>query len=272
MSPLLMVALFVAGVAGGALNSVAGGGSFIVFPMMLLGGIGPVAANATTAVALWPAGLASASAYREHLPKSRVMLGLLAAMSLLGGGMGAKLLLVTSDATFARILPWLMLAAASIFTFGPSITRRVRGSQTMSEAAGRTLVTFSTRRLVFGAILQLIISTYGGYFGGGMGIMMLATFTLMGMTHMHEMNGLKVILGILINGVALVAFFAASKVVYAAAIPVAIGSVVGGWSGAALARRMDPKQVRLVVLAVAWSLTVWFFYRVLRRQPLQRKP
>ena len=112
---LAFVALFAAGVAGGALNSVAGGGSLIVFPTMLIGGTPPVAANATTTVALWPAGLASAGAYRDHLPKSRLTIVVLAAMSVLGGGIGAKLLLVTSDSTFARILPWLMLAAAAVF-------------------------------------------------------------------------------------------------------------------------------------------------------------
>jgi uncharacterized membrane protein YfcA len=243
---LTLVALFAAGVAGGALNSVAGGGSFIVFPTMLLGGVPPVAANATTTVALWPAGLASASAYREHLPKSRRDMIVLCMMSVLGGGIGAKLLLVTSDSTFARILPWLMFAAASVFTFGPRVTSRARGSH---------------RSLAFGAILQLVISMYGGYFGGGMGIMMLATFTPMGMTHMHEMNALKVVLGLLINGVALVAFFVAGKVLVDAAIPVAAGAIVGGWSGAAIARRVEPKQVRRLVFVVAWSLTAWFFWK-----------
>ncbi len=125
---LAFLALFAAGTAGGALNAVAGGGSFIVFPtMLLLSGIGPVAANATTAVALWPAGLASAGAYREHLPRSRRTLLVLCAMSALGGGLGAKLLLVTSDQTFAKLLPLLMLAAASIFTFGPRFTSRAQG-------------------------------------------------------------------------------------------------------------------------------------------------
>ncbi|HVJ95048.1 MAG TPA: sulfite exporter TauE/SafE family protein, partial [Labilithrix sp.] len=260
---LASVALFFAGAAGGALNSVAGGGSFIVFPTMLLAGIPPVTANATTTVALWPAGLASAGAYRPHLPKSRWTLGVLCAMSLLGGGFGAKLLLVTSDTTFARILPALMFAAAAIFTFGPRLTSRVRKTPISLDAGGFEMA--SGRHLLFGAALQLVISTYGGYFGGGMGIMMLATFTLMGMSHMHEMNALKVVLGILINGVALIAFIEAGKVVTSVAIPVALGSIAGGWLGAALARRVAPAKVRRIVLLVAWSLTLWFFYRALRK-------
>jgi uncharacterized membrane protein YfcA len=243
--------LFLAGAAGGALNSVAGGGSFIVFPTLLFGGVPPVAANATTSVALWPAGLASIGPYREHLPRDKRTFVTLAVMSALGGGVGAKLLLVTSDQTFARILPFLMLAAAAIFTFGPRLTK----------AKGRENGKVS---LAIGAMVQLLISSYGGYFGGGMGIMMLAAFTLMGMGHMHEMNALKVVLSLLINGVALVAFVLAGKVAGSAAIPVAIGAVVGGWGGAALAKRVDPKQVRKLVLVVAWALTAWFFYRQVR--------
>ncbi|MFO0741680.1 MAG: sulfite exporter TauE/SafE family protein [Labilithrix sp.] len=252
MSPLAYVVLFFAGAAGGALNSVAGGGSFIVFPTMLIfAGIGDVAANATTAVALWPAGLASAGAYRQFLGRfERRTLIALSVIAAIGGGLGAKLLLVTSDRTFAKLLPILMITAAVVFTFGPRINAAAKGRQLP---------------LVFGAILQLVISTYGGYFGGGMGIMMLATFTLMGMAHLHEMNALKTILGLLINGVALVAFFMDGKVAVDAAIPAAVGSIAGGYAGAALARRVDPKHVRKIVLVVAWSLVCWFSYRALRK-------
>lgn len=252
MTPLAYVVLFLAGAAGGALNSVAGGGSFIVFPAMLLfAGIGDVAANATTSVALWPAALASAGAYREFLARfERRTILVLCAVAAIGGGLGAKLLLVTSDHTFTKLLPALMTAAAVVFTFGPRITRLAKGRQ---------------MPLVFGAVLQLAISTYGGYFGGGMSIMMLASFTLMGMTHLHEMNALKTILGLLINGVALVAFFIDAKVALGAAVPAAAGSIAGGYLGAAFARRVDPKHVRKIVLAVAWSLVAWFVYRALRR-------
>jgi len=227
-------------------HSVAGGGSFIVFPTMLFGGIGAVAANATTAVALWPAGLGSLGGYREHFPKDRRAFAVLAATSAIGGGLGAKLLLSTSDGTFSRILPFLMLAAALVFTAGPHLTRRGVAIRLPP---------------LLGVAFQLAIATYGGYFGGGMGIMMLATFTLMGMTHLHEMNALKVICGLLINGVALVTFLLAGKVVYLAALPVALGAVAGGFAGASTARRIDPKRVRRFVLLVAWSLTAWFFCR-----------
>lgn len=245
MSPAFALALFAAGTAGGAINSVAGGGSFFVYPTMLFGGIPPVAANATTAVALWPAGLGSIGPYRRHIPDDRKLLITLSIMSALGGGFGAALLLITSDQTFAKLLPFLMLAAATVFTFGPRFTKSLK----------------SQRGLLFGAIIQFLISTYGGYFGGGMGIMMLATFTLMGMTDLHAMNAVKVILGLLINGVALLAFFGAGKVVLAVVVPTVLGGVFGGWSGAAIARRVAPAQVRKLVLVVAWSLTLYFFSR-----------
>jgi uncharacterized protein len=243
-----IVLVFVAGALGGALNSVAGGGSFIVFPAMLLTGIPPVTANATTTAALWPAGFGSFVAYREHLPKDRRTTIVLSLASVIGGGFGARLLLVTSDETFSKILPWLLLAASLVFSFGP----RLAGTKRRVP-------------LVVGAIVQLVISSYGGYFGGGMGILMLATFTLMGMTHMHEMNALKVVLGLLINGMAIVLFLVAGKVVLAVAVPVAIGSIAGGFVGAAVAKRIAPARVRTFVLVFAWALTAFFFYRVLRK-------
>jgi len=249
--------LFAAGAAGGALNSVAGGGSFIVFPTVLFAGVPPVAANATTAAALWPAGLASSVAYRKELPRERTTLVVLALASALGGALGAKLLLVTSDQTFAKLIPWLLLAASAVFTFGPRVSARL--SKTTAEEGSA----HAPRRLplALGALVQLLIASYGGYFGGGMGILMLATFTLMGMTHIHQMNALKIILGILINGAANIAFFAAHKVHLDVAIPVAVGSIAGGWAGAAWARTIDPKRVRLAVMIFAWSLTAYFFVR-----------
>ncbi len=241
---LVVLLLFAAGVAGGAINAVAGGGSFLVFPSLLVVGVPPVAANATTAAALWPAGIASTIAYRKDLPTERRSLVVLCIASAIGGALGALLLLRTSDETFTKILPLLMLAASAVFTAGPRLSQRRKAGH-LSLAAG--------------AFVQLLISSYGGYFGGGMGILMLATFTLMGMTQLHSMNGLKTVLGVFINGAANVAFFAAHKVVVAVALPVAIGSIVGGFGAAAVARKVDPKKVRLLVLIFAWALTAWFF-------------
>ena len=240
---LVAALLFAAGVVGGAINAVAGGGSFIVFPSLLLVGVPPVAANATTAVALWPAGIASTIAYRKDLPSGRRPIIVLSITSAVGGALGAMLLLKTSDETFTKILPLLMFAASAVFTAGPRLQKARQGAQLP---------------LVAGALVQLVIASYGGYFGGGMGILMLATFTLMGMTNLHSMNGLKTVLGVFINGAANVAFFIAHKVVLSVALPVAIGSIVGGFGAAALARKVDPKKVRTFVLVFAWGLTAWF--------------
>ncbi len=238
--------LFVAGVLGGALNSVAGGGSFVVFPLLLLAvGIPPVAANATTAVGLWPAGVASIVAYRRELPRTR-SLAWLGGVSALGGGAGALLLVRTSDATFARLVPWLLLCASAVFTFGPTVTR-LRPRARLPFAGG--------------VLLQLAIATYGGYFGGGMGILMLAVYTLLGMTDIHAMNALKVVQGVLINGVAVALFLVAGKVDLSVAAPIGLGGITGGFVGAALARRLAATRVRGFVLVVAWSMTAYFFTR-----------
>jgi uncharacterized membrane protein YfcA len=198
---------------------------------------------------LWPAGVSSTIAYRKDLPRQTKTLVVLAIASALGGALGAVMLLATSDHTFTRILPLLMFAASAVFTLGPRVAKLRKGGH---------------MPLAMGAFVQLLISSYGGYFGGGMGILMLATFTLMGMTHLHSMNGLKTLLGMLINGAANVAFFIAHKVVIDVAIPVAIGSIVGGWFGAAIARTIHPDRVRWFVLLFAWGLTAWFFVKALR--------
>jgi uncharacterized membrane protein YfcA len=244
----ISVLLFVVGALGGALNSVAGGGSFLAFPTMLFAGVPPVAANATTAVALWPAGLTSVAAYREHLvAQDRRTSIVLAIASAVGGGVGAKLLLVTSDATFARMIPFLLLAAAVVFTFGPRLSQGKKRSVPLAA----------------GALVQLVIASYGGYFGGGMGILMLATMTLMGMDHIHRMNALKVVLALLINGVAMVLFLASGKVVLGVVLPTTLGALLGGWLGADVARKIDPKKVRIAVLVLAWCLTAWFFVKTM---------
>jgi hypothetical protein len=237
--------LFFAAALGGALNSVAGGGSFVTLPALLYGGITPVAANATSTLALWPGSLSSAFAYRREI-KTRGAHGLgLLAVSLVGGLIGARLLVRTSDTSFMRLLPWLMLLAAGTFTFG--------GRRPASDAKPHALW------IVLG--LQLAISIYGGYFGGGMGIMMLATLSLAGMTDIHEMNGLKSLLGVTINGVALVEFMTRHAIVWQPGLVMVAGSLVGGYAGASVARKVDRRSVRTLATVVAWGMTIYFFIR-----------
>jgi uncharacterized membrane protein YfcA len=249
MSVPTLVFLFFAAALGGALNSVAGGGSFIAFPALLFSGVAPVVANATNTVALWPAGLASAFAYRRELPGPRSTLIVLSTSSLVGGVAGAVLLLKTSETTFVHLLPWLLLVATVLFTFGKQLTSRL-------PAAGSSRGT-----LVAVACAQTVIAVYGGYFGGGMGILMLATLSFMGMTNIHAMNAMKTILSTVINGVAVIAFVIAGAVAWRPGSVMVVGGILGGYVGATLARRIAPARVRTFVGAVAWAMTAYFFLR-----------
>ncbi len=251
-----MVLLLAAAVTAGALNAVAGGGSFISFPALLFVGVPPVIANATNAVALWPAGIASAIAYREHITQPKRVLFLLGAASLVGGAIGAGLLLLTSEVTFVFLLPWLLLVASALFTFSAPLMRRVRGGR--EPRRGPLAV-------AIGVVPQLIISIYGGYFGGGMGIMMMALWSVLGLTNIHEMNGLKGLLGTVINGVAVLAFVGAGAIAWAPGTIMVMGATAGAFAGASLAKRIDAKWVRRTVTLVAWGMTVLFFVKTYGR-------
>ncbi len=262
------VLLFLAAFAGGALNAVAGGGSFITLPTLLYSGVAPVSANATSTLAMWPASLASALAYRAEIGRSRAWMLRLGAISLMGGLLGGLLLVGTSDESFVRLLPWLMLVAATTFSVGSRITvwaRGRKGSVPASAAGGQASLTAASIHNVHLPLwtlpLQLLIATYGGYFGGGMGIMMLAAMAVAGMTDMHEMNGLKTVLAIAINGVALVAFILSGSIAWTPGLVMVCGGVSGGYAGASLARRVAGPAVRRVVMVVAWTMTAYFFVR-----------
>ncbi len=239
--------LFAAAAAGGAINAVAGGGSFVAFPALLAAGVPPISANATNTVALWPGSVASAVAYRQEIAAMRRELVPLGIASFVGGLGGSILLLRTSNDTFVLLIPWLLLFAAALFSFG----KRLSGFFAKGTEASLGVVT----------VVQLAISIYGGYFGGGMGIMMLAVLSLMGMTDIHKMNGLKTVLAALINGVAVVAFIMAGAVTWGPGLVMVAGGIAGGYAGAAVARRVSPAAVRLVVLVVAWTMTAYFFVK-----------
>jgi uncharacterized membrane protein YfcA len=266
--------LFLAAFVGGALNAVAGGGSFITLPTLLYSGVAPVSANATSTFAMWPASLASALAYRAEIGRSRAWMVRLGAISLVGGLLGGLLLVRTSDESFVRLLPWLMLVATATFSFGSQIAawaRRRKATASPMSAAGASppIAGLHEGRGTIDHVhvplwtlpLQLLIATYGGYFGGGMGIMMLAAMAVAGMTDMHEMNGLKTVLAIAINGVALAAFIVSGSIAWAPGLVMVLGGVSGGYAGASLARRVAGPAVRRVVIIVAWTMTVYFFVR-----------
>jgi uncharacterized membrane protein YfcA len=206
-----------------------------------------VPANASNTIALGPGSIASAFAYRRELAEARGPLVWLGGAAVAGGLGGSLLLLHTAETTFVLLIPWLLLFATLLFTFGGGLARRLTGGK---EAP-----------LAVGVAAQLGISLYGGYFGGGAGIMMLAVLTLLGMTHIHRMNALKNTLGALINGVAVAAFLVAGAVRWAPGSVMIAGGITGGYLGARLARKVDPKRVRGLVVVVAWSMTAYFFVR-----------
>jgi uncharacterized protein len=256
---LTPVFLFVIAFLGGALNAVAGGGSFIALPALIYTGVGPVAANATTTLAMWPGSFASAIAYRREISVERSWLLSLGGVSLVGGLLGGALLVKTSDTTFLGLLPWLMLAAVATFTFGGAITARWPASRSMSRPVPQRENALGAPAWILA--LQLAIAIYGGYFGGGMGIMMLAAFSIAGMTDIHRMNGLKAVLSVAINGVALIAFIIDGAIVWRPGLVMVAGGIAGGYLGALIATKVGVPVVRWFVVGVGWLMTAYFFWR-----------
>jgi uncharacterized membrane protein YfcA len=244
--------LFFAGVLGGALNAVAGGGSFIAFPALLFSGVPPIPANATNTVALWVGVTASGGAYRKHLNISRRILIPLIATSVLGGLAGAFLLLQTPAHTFLRVLPWLLLGATLLFAFGRRVTGRFSGGLEREASA---------MALSVACLFELLVAVYGGYFGGGVGIMNLAMLAALGMTNIHAMNALKSVLGAVINGVAVVTFIAARAVYWREGSVTTLGAIVGGYFGAHYAQKLPQSWIRTFVILVGAAMTIYFFIR-----------
>jgi uncharacterized protein len=249
------IVLFLAAAVGGALNAVAGGGTFVVLPAMVLTGVAPKLANTTTTVALWPGALASAGAYRKQLESvGRPMLLLLGSISIVGGTLGALLLLHIPQATFSRLLPFLLLLATVLFAFGGSASRRLR--EWMLGAG------VSTRLVMLGvAVLQVPISIYGGFFGGGIGILMLATLGLSGLSNLNTMNALKTVLAACINGAAVITFVIVGAVVWPQWLVMIIGAMAGGYGGARFALRLDQRILRALVIGVGCAMTLIFFLK-----------
>lgn len=272
MDFLQAVILFGAATIAGALNSFAGGGSFISFPALVFTGVPIISANVTNKIALWPGAMSSAVAYRRELARvSRTLLVLIIA-SLVGSVLGALLLLRIDAETFRRMVPYLLLIATLLFTFSDHLKA---WSQSRSHA-GRDTPPQSIhhqqwRTIATMGLLQLIISIYGGFFGGGMGIMMLAMLAVTGMEHMHTMNALKNLLGSFITGISVLTFViedVAARlqslegvVAWPQAIVMVIGASLGGYLGGSYARTLDPALVRRVVIAAGFVITLIFFVR-----------
>jgi uncharacterized protein len=247
--------LFFAAVIAGTLNSIAGGGSFVSFPALMFTGVPGVEANATNTVAVWPGLAATVFTYlkRLHVP-ARLLLPLLVT-SVTGGFAGALLLIKTPQRTFEHLVPWLLLGGTLLFAYGP----RIRSIFGKSGTATTDLHNTSWLALSAASLLQLLVGTYGGYFGGGIGFVMMGMMAALGMTDIHNMNALRTLLAATINIVAVGTFIVAGAVLWPQCLVMIIGAMAGGWSGGHYAQKADPKKLRYVVILTGLAMTVYFF-------------
>lgn len=244
------ILLALGGFGAGAMNAIAGGGTFISFPALLAIGLPPVTANASNSVALWPASLASAWAYRRELARYRQHLPRLTLAAFVGGALGGGLLLVTSNALFARLVPWLLLTATLLFALAPRINRWLEARR---RAGPRQALGWG------GTLFQLLVSIYGGFFGAGMGIVMIAAIAMQGIEDLNEINALKNWLSAVIYSVAALTFTLGGAVSWPHTLVVLLAAAVGGYLAGYVARRLPAIWLRRFILLVGTALTLYYF-------------
>ena len=238
--------VFATALLAGGINSVAGGGSLITFPTLVWLGLPSVLANATNTVALWPGSLGALWGYRRELRTTEPRFYGLIVPSLVGGVAGAVLLRLTPTAVFDRLVPVLILFATLLFMVQEPVQRRF-ARPSAAHRGGRWLA---------GAMLfQFLVGVYGGYFGAGIGILMLAALSILGHQDIHQMNGLKALLGTFINGTAALYFIWMRMVSWPDAIVMMAAAIAGGVAGAALARRLGQRAVRRIVIGIGLGMT-----------------
>ncbi len=245
--------LFIAAVIAGAINSVAGGGSLISFPALVAFGVPSVPANATNTAALAPGSLSSTLAYRRDTELYTDLVLPLLVPSFIGGLLGAFVLVITPPELFNRIVPFLVLFATLLFAFNDQFTRWIKlgGTEDQVTLGGR----------VWGFVFQLFVATYGGYFSAGIGILMLGSLSVIGLRDIHRMNNLKMILSTVINLIAFIFLALKGLVVWHLAIWMGIGAVVGGYGGARLAKRVDPRYIRAFVIGIGIVVSGYLLVR-----------
>lgn len=251
MTPVDAVVLFALGAIGSGINAVAGGGSLVTFPTLTLGlGLTEKVANATSSVGLFPGSIAGGIGFANHLGRTGRFLKPLLAPSVLGSVAGALLLLNTSDRGFALAVPWLILLAAVLLLMQPHIRRWAGRHESEAVLSLRT-----------GLIVQTFVGIYGGYFGAGMGIMMLAAFSLYMEGSVHEINAVKNWLGLAINGTCSVVFLLDGVARWHFSVVMILGSLVGGYYAARVSQRLDPNRLRTVIGVSALVMAGYYFYR-----------
>jgi len=233
--------------AAGAINSIAGGGTLLTFPALLAAGLPPVTANATSSVSLVPGSLAAWWGYRGVESNTRTLWAL-GIPSVVGGGGGAVLLLWTGDALFGKLVPWLVLGATVLFIVQERLSRRIPRTAPLW-----TVVFF-----------QFLVSVYGGFFGAGMGILMLAAHGYLGVRDIHQLNSIKNFCAVCINGIATATFVVMHRVQWMPALVMAVAAIIGGYLGAIGARRVPASVVRKIVAGIGLGIAALLFWRQFR--------
>src|SRR5262245_54658972 len=246
----LVLAAFVAGV----MNSIAGGGMLLAFPVLIWLGLDPKVANATGTVALWPGLFGGLFGYRREMDDSSTILTRLGAVSMVGGGLGAWLLIVTPSPTFAKLVPFLILFATVLFMLQGPVNRWLRLTASV-DAPNKSWWTFAI-------VVQFFSAMYGGYFGAGNGIWMLAALGLLGIHDIHRANGIKNFLGICINSVAVLAFSISHLVEWPRALLMAVAALLGGYFGARTARRVGRVFIRREIVVIGLLITIVMLWQM----------
>ncbi len=239
-----LIVPLLAAVLAGAINSAAGGGSFISFPALLLVGIPPIAANATNTTAMWIGNIGSIGGFREDLQLERRDALWPIIISVVGSTIGSLLLLRTPENAFERAVPALLAFATIVFAASPALRRSIPAGTARSP-----LATFAP---------LFLVSLYGGYFGAGIGIMLLALFAATTSLAIVRANALKNVLVFFVNGTAVIPFAIAHAIVWPEALLMAIGAIAGAYGGARIIRRLPPTAVRVIVIAIGTTMTIYF--------------
>ena len=246
--------LFAAAAIAGTLNALAGGGSFISFPVLLFLRVPPVQANATNTVALWPGLAASALAYLKRLDAPMRLLVPLLVTSVAGGWAGALLLLNTPQHTFLHLVPWLLLSGTILFAFGNTI-RALAGRAGVIDDLRAT----SWRVIAVSSIIELLLAIYGGYFGAGIGFVILGMLAALGMRDIHAMGAIRTLLAAAINAAAVVTFIVEGAVLWPQFAVMVAGALAGGWFGAHYAQKAVPRRVRAFIIGLGFTMSAYFF-------------
>ena len=256
-----VVLIVLGGFAAGAANSVAGGGSFFSFPAMLAAGVPPVVANASNSVALWPGSLAAAWGYRAELVRMRPHLLGLSVAALVGGMAGGLLLLAAGDAQFAQFIPWLLAFATGLFAASPQIAGWLKSRRTRQAPATAAANPPGRSNSVAGWLAQCLVSVYGGFFGAGMGILMMASLSIAGHEDLHEVNALKNLLSSVVYSITVATFITAGAISWPHTLIMVVAASAGGYLGVRLARRLQGPWLRRIVIAVDAALTAYYFFK-----------